>query len=109
VATEEPVVATCGIRVYRPFRLRNPNVTPCVLEPGHEGKHDYCEKVNAGIDSHSHALHYMREVTRKSLKPEVIFEMKGPRANETYEECAALYQFMEYERKLRDTNEPNHS
>ena len=106
VATSEPTLPVCGVRVFRPYRLRNPYITPCVLEPGHKDKHVYCEKVNAGMDSHSHALHYLREVTRKVLKPDSIFEMKGPWANETYEECAAIYQFLSEVRKLHDT-EPN--
>lgn len=98
---EEKPLPVCGVRAYRQHRLNNPHVTPCVLAPGHEGKHVYCIKVNAGIDRCSHALHYYREVTRKLLKPDSIFEMDGSWANETYEDCAAMYQFLEELRKMR--------
>lgn len=104
---EEKPLAVCGIRCFRTFRLRNPNLTPCVLEPKHEGGHVYCEKVNAGIDYNSHSLHYMIEITRKSLKPVMVMEMDGQFAEETYEECAGLYQFMEYVRIMRGTNSTN--
>lgn len=103
---DEKPLPVCGIRAYRQHRLKNPDVTPCVLAPGHEGKHVYCVKSNAGIDRRSHSLHYYREVTRKVLQPDAIFEMDGPWANETYEACAALYQFMEELRRMRGIN-PN--
>lgn len=92
--SEEEERLFCGTVAHRKFRKANDSITPCIAEPGHKGGHVYCIRVRAGMDYHSHSLHYFEEEKRTALRPVMVAEMAGPRPNESDEECAALYQYI---------------
>jgi len=87
----------CDHLAHPKFRAQNENLTSCVRMPDHAGNHVYCVKVTAGVDPDSHALHYHEELNREILKPVMIAEMAGREVCDD-EQCAAVYQFMEWQR-----------
>lgn len=99
--SEEDPVAICGKKL--PLKTRTAAegmITPCVKEPKHIGPHVYCLRVRAGLDHRSHALHYQEQQRDGSLKNVMMADVKDPMS--TQDECAALWQIMEWQREHKD-------
>lgn len=76
---------SCGHLALPKFRREARTMTPCVLEPEHEGNHVYCVKG-------THSLNYYEEIKRTELKPVLHVDIKSPF---TDEECSMVYQYLE--------------
>lgn len=85
----ENEVETCGRKAHPKFG-KGGRLTPCVLEPGHEGNHVYYMHVAEGMDYHSSAGEFLEEVERVKLKPIFHVDLRG-KAPLQVDEAAAVF------------------